>query len=131
MYEWPPDLILLKDEKKIPREDHRDDDKLQRKLDSAVAYVEDKLRGSWDFSGVEYVAPTEEERSAYGFVEPLLPPDAKVVSGTILLASRWANRQNTPDGIIDAGDAGVIRVNAIDPDIERMLGIGRARKPMC
>jgi hypothetical protein len=111
---WPPELQELKDD--LGLTDDRDDASLSVLLDAAVAYVERELYGEFDFDGT---------------LAGLVPfPTQDVSTGTIRLAGRWHNRRRSPDGLIDMGELGNARISSYDPDIERMLGIGRFRRPM-
>jgi hypothetical protein len=92
----------------------RDDAALQVVLDAAVATVERELEGDWNF-GSTSLLPS--------------PPD-RVVVGTVRLAARWHALRRSPEGVIDAGDLGTLRVPHIGADIERMLGVGKYRRPM-
>lgn len=128
MLTWPPQVEDLKDERKIPRSDTRDDASLQRILDAAVEFVEDTRAGEFDFSGEPPEIPTAAE-IALGFVQ-LPAPTTRIIQGTLTLAGRWVSRKSSPDGRIDLGDAGSFRISSVDPDIDAMLGIRRSRKPM-
>lgn len=108
---WPPDLAELKDDMKIGTET-RDDNRLQTVLDAAVSYVEDIHDGRWAFS---------DQLSA------LADPPASVRLGVLRLAGRLHLRRRSPDGLVSNGDLGVARVATSDPDIERLLKIGRFR----
>jgi hypothetical protein len=113
---WPPQLQDLKDY--VGVSDNRDDVTLAVALDSAVDYVQDVLAGSYNFVGDPLLAL-------------LLPaPTARIVQGTLLYASRLHNRRRSPDGTVDMGELGTARIPSNDPDIERLLGIGRWRAPM-
>jgi hypothetical protein len=108
---WPPTLEELKADQKIPVD--TDDDSLQVNLDAAVAFVE-AVRTDLDFSA-------EPEGKA---------PNAQVILGTIRLAARWFTRRRSPEALVDAGELGSARVPSFDPDIERLLSIGRYRGPV-
>lgn len=96
--------------------DSRDDEVLTSLLAAAVAYVERELDGDFDFDGtLAGVAPS---------------PTDDVETGTVRLARRWLDRRNSPGGLIDMGEFGSARISSYDSDIERMLGIGRFRRPM-
>ena len=132
MLTWPPQLDDLKDEVGIPRTDSRNNASLQRILDASCEYVADQRRGEYDFSGEPPAEPVETV-DAWGFpviVTPLPPPGSLLIQGTMMLASRWVNRKSSPDGRIDLAELGNFRITSTDPDIEMMLGIKRARKPM-
>lgn len=108
MTTWPPTLQDLKDD--MGETTGRDDSRLQRMLDAAVAFVQRRHAGVFDFAGDE--------------LSGLPPPDEDLVTGTIRLARRWHTRGRSPDGLIDAGDLGTNRVPSLDHDIARMLRIG-------
>lgn len=113
---WPPLLQDLKDDVGVT--DSRDDDALSTALASAVAYVEGDQGRAGDFNFA---------------ADPLslLPaPGPDLVLGTVRLAWRWHNRRRSPDGLIDMGELGTARVPSVDPDVERLLGIGRFRGPL-
>jgi hypothetical protein len=114
---WPPQLQDLK--AYVGVADNRDDATLASALDAAIDYVagfDGILAGSYNFTG----DPVS-----------LLPiPGEKVMQGTLLYASRLHNRRRSPDGTVDMGELGTARIPSNDPDIERLLGIGRWRPPM-
>lgn len=125
MYTWPPQLADLKHDLKIG--DSRDDARLQSQLDAAIEFVEDKRAGDFDFSG----RPPTIDTDLSDAIVPLPVPGHRMCLGAIRLAGRWYNRLRSPDGLVDMGDAGSVRIPTVDPDIEQMLGIGRYREPMC
>lgn len=45
--------------------------------------------------------------------------------GTLRLAGRWHTRRRSPDGLVAMAELGAARVPSFDPDIERLLKIGR------
>jgi len=111
---WPPQLSALKERLKVT--DSRDDVVLARDLAAAVAYVQRELSGDFDFSGDD---------------DDLPAPDADVHEGTVRYAMRLHSRTRSPDGlVIDGGELGSARVPTVDADIERLLGVGRFRRPM-
>lgn len=112
---WPPTLPQLKDDMGIAADDVRDDDRLQVVLDAAVGKVEE-VRPDFNYSNDP-------------LSEAPLPSDALVL-GTVRLAGRWHTRRRSPDGLITADQFGSTRVPSFDPDIERLLGIGRYRGPV-
>jgi hypothetical protein len=113
MSTWPPELADLKDDLRIAPEDTRDDAALQRMLDAAVAFVQ-SVR-----SRINYDA---DPLSTY----PEPGPD--MVLGTIRLAGRWHTRRRSPDGLIAMAEMGSARVPSFDPDIDKLLRIGRWAK---
>lgn len=108
---WPPTLGTLKEDLGIDMDDTRDDDRLQTVLDAAVSFVE-RVRG---------------EGFDFGDMSGLPEPSDDLILGTIRLAGRWHTRRRSPDGLIEMGELGTARVPSFDPDIERLLGIGRYR----
>lgn len=116
---WPPQLDDVKADLGRDRTDTRDDAVLQVELDAAVAFVEQQRRGDFNFAG----ATTGDDAA-------LPAPTASVVLGTVRLAIRWHTLRRSPDGLIDAGDLGQVRVPRIGADIEAQLGIGNYREPM-
>jgi hypothetical protein len=114
---WPPQLSELKtDRDKTNGSVTAHDDQLQQVLDAAVAYVERVRAGSFNFDG--------------DLGSELPEPSADLVLGTLRLAGRWHTRRRSPDMTVDTPDAGFSRIPSIDPDIERLLGIGRAKGPV-
>jgi hypothetical protein len=109
---WPPTLADYKADQKTKSDE---DAAVQESLDAAVAFVE-RVRDDLNFAD-----------------DPLsgkLPVTSDVLLGTIRLASRWYVRRNTPQGLLQMGDLGQVRLPAYDGDIERQLGIGRYRRGM-
>lgn len=60
--------------------------------------------------------------------EPVSPP-ADVLRGVLLLAARLYARRSSPTGVVTGYEGAVAELLRQDPDVERMVGIGRARKP--
>jgi hypothetical protein len=113
---WPPTLDELKDDRKVALDDTRDDASLTRQLDAAVAFVQRVRRGAFNFDD-----------------DPLsdLPaPTADLELGTMRLAGRWYTRRRSPDALIQMAELGASRVPSFDPDIDRLLGIGRFAGPV-
>lgn len=106
---WPPTLAQVKGELKIDLDDTRDDDQLTARLNAAVAFVERVVLAP-DLDACPPHIPTA---------------TADIELGTLLLASRWHARRRSPEMLITAGEFGGARIPSFDPDIERMLGIGR------
>lgn len=112
---WPPTLGELKVDMDIDATDTRDDTQLQVVLDAAVVFVERVRRGDLNFDGDP--------------MSLLAAPSADVVLGTLRLAGRWHTRRRSPDALIQMAEMGASRVPSFDPDIERLLRIGRHQKP--
>jgi hypothetical protein len=111
---WPPELQDLKDY--VGVSDNRDDATLATALEAAIDYVSGVLAGSYNFTG--------------DLLSLLPEPGSRVVQGALLYAFRLHNRRRSPDGTVDMGELGTARIPSNDPDIERLLGIGRWRPPM-
>lgn len=117
---WPPQLDDLKAELRIERTDTRDDANLQVVLDAAVDYVEEHRAGDFAFLGTEVDAD-----------DVALPvPPQRIHLGTVRLAVRWHTLRRSPDGLVDAGEFGTVRVPNVPADIERLLGLGNFRRPL-
>jgi hypothetical protein len=117
---WPPDLAAFKTHLLSRGEDSAaldaDDAKLQQKLDAAVSEVQRIHRGRYNFDG-------DPEN-------PRPEPGPGIVLGTLMLAGRWHTRDRSPDGIVEMGELGTSRVPSFDPDIDRLLRIGRHGIPV-
>lgn len=104
-------LADLKNEMGIDEDDTRDDERLTRNLDAAVAFVERVRRGQINFDEDPLV--------------DLPAPTADLKLGTLMLARRWHTRGRSPDGLVAMGEMGSARVVSFDPDIDRLLRLGR------
>lgn len=109
---WPPTLDALKAEMQIEFTDDASDEALTLALDAAVAFVQ-RVRSDLNFTTTGTGQPTAEH-----------------YLGTLRLAARWFTRRRSPDALIQMGELGAARVPSFDPDIERLLGIGRYRGPV-
>jgi len=114
---WPPQLSDVKADLGLAEDDTRDDVALATWLAAAIAYVEEAHAGGYNFDDADLFSE-------------LPTPGRTLVLGTVRLAERWFNRRRSPDGLIDMGELGSTRVPSVDPDIEKLLGIGRFRAPM-
>jgi hypothetical protein len=116
---WPPTLADLKADMRSRGEDAAvldiDDVRLQPMLDAAVSFVQ---RVRWKFN---FTADPESE---------LPDPTADLILGTLRLASRWHTRRRSPDSLVQMGELGAGRVPSIDPDIDRLLRLGRHALPV-
>lgn len=95
--------------------DTRDDVILQQELDAATDYVM-RVR-----SDLNYDNDPLNHRPA---------PGNDFVLGVQRQVIRWHARRRSPDATIAMGDLGSSKVPSFDPDIERMLGIGRYHGPV-
>lgn len=121
---WPPCLTDLRNDagKAADDQDDSDDGSLSMVLDAAITRVTYLKGDEYDLDD----DPTGESDS--GGIR--IAPDFDLILGTIRLARRWHDRRRSPDGAaIMAGDLGTARVPAYDPDIERLLKIGRYARP--
>lgn len=55
--------------------------------------------------------------------------DPDVIEGALMLAARLYARKGSPQGLASYGDFGPAPVTRLDPDIERLLGVGRYGRP--
>lgn len=118
---WPPtldELALDMSDRTTTAEQIKAEsgDVLQLDLDAAVEFVE----------GV---------RPGFNYANDALSdcpaPTRTIRLGTLRLARRWYDRRRSPDGLVYQGnDGGSSRIPSVDPDIERMLGIGRYHGPV-
>lgn len=108
-------VLDLKTDLNVDLTDTRDDVAYQDVLSAAVDFVE-RVR-----PGFNYGADPSSE---------LPDPTEDLKLGTIRLATRWISRRKSPDGLIGMQELGQFRVPNVDPDIERLLGIGRYRGPV-
>lgn len=56
------------------------------------------------------------------WVIPTDPWPANVEEAVLLQAARLYKRRNSPEGVTGFGDLGVVRITALDPDIDQLLG---------
>ena len=113
---WPPTLDDVKGDLGIELTDTRDDATLSTRLAAAIVFVE-RVRPGFRYDLTD-VAQVE-----------LPDPDADTWLGTMLLASRWHARRRSPAALIEMGELGSARVPSFDPDIDRLLRLGRHVKP--
>lgn len=106
--EWPPSLADLKHEMQIDPDDTTSDTELADALAASVTFVE-RVRSDVVYTG-----------GAGG-------PTADLRLGTLRLAARWHTRRRSPDALIQMAEMGAARVPAFDPDIDRLLRIGKYR----
>lgn len=115
-YSWPPTLEMLKRELKIDPEDTDGDFELAGYLASSISFVE-RVRGA-DFNFADES------------LSDLPDPGPDLVLGAIRLAGRWNARRRSPDAMVSSAELGTARVASFDPDIDRLLGIGRFAGPV-
>ena len=77
----------------------------------------------------EYVA-RRVDPSWHGLVSLEDPWPATLQLGCVMLAGRLYQRHYSPEGLMAQGDYGPITVVSVDPDVERLLGIGRHQGPV-
>lgn len=104
-------LEELKTEMDIEADDTRDDERLVSVLDASMTFVERVRKGQFNFDGDAMC--------------DLPAPTADLKLGTLMLARRWHTRRRSPDGLVSMGELGSARVLSFDPDIDRLLRIGR------
>jgi hypothetical protein len=106
---WPPKVEALRQELGRKPEDTADDDLLKSALAAAISFVQ----------------RVHQERYNFGDAPLLSAPDDDMHLGTLYLARRLHSRRRSPDGVIDLGELGSTRIPSFDPDIDRLLQIGR------
>lgn len=84
-----------------------DDVTLEAARVGAAAYVE-RVRPDLDWSGDA-------------------PADVKL--GALILAARFYARKGSPMGVATFAEFGAAQIVRLDPDVERLLGIGRHSRP--
>jgi len=107
---WPPTLEQLKSDMDIEPGDTRDDESLTQQLVAAVSFVKG-VRPEFNYDA-----------------DPLSEcpdPTEHLGLGTLRLARRWFERRKSPAALVSLAELGAARVPSFDPDIDRMLGIGR------
>lgn len=110
---WPPTLADLKVDMGIPADDTRDDNKLSIDLGAAFDFAAERKSGVYRFDVTD---PDQLE---------LPEPDRDFRLGILRLAARWGDRRRTKDATINMQELGIGRVASSDPDIDRMLRLGR------
>lgn len=109
---WPPTVTDVRADAGLTGAalDADDETALTTRTAAAIAFVQ-RVRPDFNYT--------------YDPTSCLDDPSDDVWQGTVMLARRLFDRRRSPDGLIDMGDLGLGRVPSVDPDIERMLGIGR------
>lgn len=62
--------------------------------------------------------------------EVTFDPSPAIVEAGVLLAARLYARKGSPGGLASFGDFGPGAVLRVDPDVERLLGVGRYSRPV-
>jgi hypothetical protein len=109
---WPPTVEEVRQDAKkdgVPV----DLEVLQTNLDAAVSFVQ-RVRPQFNYTADATLDPA---------VWPDPTPDLKL--GTMRLAARWFARRTSPEALVEMGDLAPGRIPSFDPDIDRLLGIGR------
>lgn len=116
--DWPPQLADLKRDMDGDTEtvDADRDAQLTQVLNAAVAFVQRARAGEVNFADTDPVP------------DGVDPVTDDLVLGTLRLAARYHVRRRSPDLLIDGGELGTSRVPGGDPDIERLLRVGRYAK---
>ena len=111
---WPPTLTDLKTD--MSRDDQKDatDAQLEQVLSAAIEWVTGRKRGVINFH--------EGDESESG----LSDPSYSLILGTVRLAGRWHIRRRSADGFVSFGELGAQQVPGYDPDIDKLLGLGRS-----
>jgi len=90
---------------------------------ATAAYVERARRdlvvpAVYDVDGVTVLTPAT------------FTPPADVVDGALLMVGRLVAREGSPQGLASFGEFGPAAVIRSDPDVERLLGVGRYGRPV-
>lgn len=88
--------------------------RLERVFDAAVEFVERIHCGRFNFTGQPSTLPV---------------PNFNLKLGTVMLAKRWHTRRRSPQMLVSAADMGAARVPSFDPDIDRLLRLGKHAVP--
>lgn len=110
---WPPTLENLKIDMGIPVNDTRDDAPLSYDFNAVYSFVAERKAGIYQFDATD---PDQLE---------LPEPGHDFRLGILRLAARWNSRRRTQDATIRMQELGIGRVASSDPDIDRMLKLGR------
>lgn len=111
---WPPTVTDVKLDMARNQQVSQNDDDIAVCLGAAIDWVTDRKGHQWDLA-----TSGESESGA------LKAPDQAMILGTVRLAIRWIIRRRSGDMMLSAGDQGQTRVASFDPDIDRMLRIGK------
>jgi hypothetical protein len=88
--------------------------RLERVFDAAVEFVERIHSGRFNFTGQPSTLPL---------------PNFNLKLGTVMLAKRWHTRRRSPQMLVAAAEMGSARVPSFDPDIDRLLRLGKHAIP--
>lgn len=64
------------------------------------------------------------------FAGDAVPTDQAVIYGAQLLTARLWARRGSPTGLASFGEFGPGAILRLDPDVERLLGVGRHSRPV-
>lgn len=110
---WPPTLENLKVDMKIPANNTGHDAELSYDLNAAYSFASKRKSGIYRFDATD---PDQFE---------LPDPGHDFRLGLLRLAARWNSRRRTQDATIRMQELGIGRIASTDPDIDRMLELGR------
>lgn len=110
---WPPTLADLKVDMKIEATETREDAALTYDLGAAYDFVAERKAGKYRFDATD---PDQFELD-----DP--PRDFRL--GVLRLAARLSERRRSKDGVINMSELGVARIAGTDPDIDRLLRLGK------
>jgi len=110
---WPPTLDDLKVDMKITPGETREDNTLSIDLGAAYDFAAERKAGKYRFDTND---PDQ-------FALPDPPRDFRL--GILRLAARLSERRRSKDGMINMQELGVARIAGSDPDIDRMLRLGK------
>jgi hypothetical protein len=112
---WPPTVTDVRADAGLP----------DTGADPSDAAISSRLAAA-----VEYVQTVRPEFNYDSDPLSCLPaPTASLWQGAVMITVRLIARRRSQDGIVFMGqDQGATRIGSVDPDIDRVLGIGRYRE---
>lgn len=107
---------------------------LQRVLDHLGVAAGSPQAQTADAARTAAAALVERLRPDLWVVPDLMTPptfvaDDAVIAGAVLVAARLHARRGSPVGLATFGEAGAASLPRLDPDAERLLGVGRYAPP--
>lgn len=95
---------------------------------AAAAWCEEQRRDLFADVVVETVNP--DGTTTITYAAPPAPSDSVVMAGVLATARLYA-RRSSPAGLASYGEFGAAEVLRLDPDVSRLLGVGRYAPPVC
>jgi hypothetical protein len=76
-----------------------------------------------------YVERVRPDRFGVVDGEDVATIDDAILAGAVILTARLFARRQSPAGIASYGEFGPAQVLRLDPDVERLIGVGRYARP--